>query len=116
MAAPDIMSKAWCEQHNAVENVAIGSAENYALHHAMGTGPYKLVSREPDRRTVLGRNPTWWGMPKNNVDQVEFNVIGSASARVAALLSGQMDMIYSVPPQDVERTGKTSACSNAAGD
>ncbi|MBV8702463.1 MAG: ABC transporter substrate-binding protein, partial [Acetobacteraceae bacterium] len=68
-----------------------------------GTGPYKLVSREPDRRTVIERNPTWWGKPENNVDRVEFNVISNASTRLAALLSGEMDMIYSVPPQDMRR-------------
>src|SRR6202789_3793826 len=38
-----IMSKAWCEAHNATEPVTIGKADNYALHNAMGTGPYKLV-------------------------------------------------------------------------
>ena len=37
-----------------------------------------------------------------------FNVISSAAARVAALLSGEMDMIYSVPPQDTERIAKTA--------
>src|SRR5580700_4843734 len=42
-----IMSKAWCEAHNASEPVTIGKEDNYALHNAMGTGPYKLISREP---------------------------------------------------------------------
>ena len=46
-----IMSKAWCEAHNATEPVVIGGKDdNYALHNAMGTGPFKLVSREPDRK------------------------------------------------------------------
>src|SRR6185437_6727098 len=54
-----IMSKAWCEAHDAVENVVFGKGENYALTHAMGTGPYKLTLREPDRRTVLDRNPDY---------------------------------------------------------
>ena len=98
-----IMSKAWCGAHNAAEPVTIGKEDNYALHHAMGTGPFKLVSREPDRRTVVERNPLWWDNPGDLVDRVEFNVIGSAPTRVAALLSGEMDMIYSVPPQDIAR-------------
>ena len=55
----DIMSKKWCEDHEAVENVVLGKGENYAVYHAMGTGPYVLVSREPDRKTVLERNPNW---------------------------------------------------------
>lgn len=102
-----IMSKAWCEAHNSTEPVFIGKADNYALHNAMGTGPYKLVSREPDRKTVVERNPLWWDKPTGNADRVEFNVISSAPTRVAALLSGEVDMIYSVPPQDIARIRQT---------
>jgi peptide/nickel transport system substrate-binding protein len=107
LTAMDIMSKAWCEEHDAVENVVFGKGDNYALYHAMGTGPFRLVSREPDRKTVLERNPDWWGTPEHNIDRAEFNVIANAQTRVAALLSGEMDMIYSVPPQDMDRIGKT---------
>jgi peptide/nickel transport system substrate-binding protein len=110
MTQMDIMSKAWCEEHDAVENVIFGKGENYALHHAMGTGPFRLVSREPDRKTVVERNPDWWGTPEHNIDRAEFNVIANAQTRVAALLSGEMDMIYSVPPQDMDRIGKTAGC------
>jgi peptide/nickel transport system substrate-binding protein len=103
-----IMSKAWCEAHHATEPVVIGGADdNYAVHNAMGTGPYKLVSREPDRQTVVEKNPAWWDKIPGNADRVEFDVIGSAATRVAALLSGQEDMIYSVPPQDMKRIAAT---------
>ncbi len=102
-----IMSKAWCEAHNATEPVTIGKEDNYALHYAMGTGPFSLVSREPDRKTVLEKNNLWWDKPEHNVDRVEFNVISSAPTRVAALLSGEVDMIYSVPPQDIARIKQT---------
>ncbi len=102
-----IMSKAWCEAHNAVDAVTIGKDDNYALHYAMGTGPFKQVSREPDRRTVLEKYPGWWDKPEHNLDRVEFNVISSAPTRVAALLSGEMDMIYAVPPQDIARIKQT---------
>ena len=102
-----IMSKAWCEAHNASEPVTIGKEDNYALHYAMGTGPFIQVSREPDRKTVLEKNPLWWDKAEHNVDRVEFNVISSAPTRVAALLSGEVDMIYSVPPQDIARIKQT---------
>jgi peptide/nickel transport system substrate-binding protein len=102
-----IMSKAWCEAHNATEPVTIGKEDNYALHNAMGTGPFRLVSREPDRSTVVEKNPTWWDKPEHNLDRVELAVIGSAATRVAALLSGEVDMIYSVPPQDMARIKAT---------
>lgn len=102
-----IMSEKWCEEHHATEPAIIGKEDNYALHNAMGTGPFRLVLREPDRRTVVEKNPGWWDKPEHNLDRVEFNVIGSASTRVAALLSGEMDMIYSVPPQDMARIKQT---------
>ena len=73
----------------------------------MGTGPYRLVSREPDRRTVVEKNPGWWDKMEGNADRVELNVISSAPTRVAALLSGEIDMIYSVPPQDISRIRQT---------
>ncbi|MBN8891637.1 MAG: ABC transporter substrate-binding protein [Rhodospirillales bacterium 70-18] len=102
-----IMNKAWAEKNGATEPAEVGKSENYALRNAMGTGPFKLGVREPDRRTTLDRNPGWWDKPEHNLDHVEFNVISSAATRVAALLSGEMDMIYAVPPQDIERIGKT---------
>ena len=103
------MSKAWCEAHNATEPVLIDASkdENFAVRNAMGTGPFKLTLREPDRRTIVEKNPSWWDKPQGNVDRVELDVIGNASTRVAALLSGGIDMIYSVPPQDMDRIAHT---------
>ncbi|MBV9539428.1 MAG: ABC transporter substrate-binding protein [Acidisphaera sp.] len=98
-----VMSQKWCTEHDAVENVVVGSGDNYALRNAMGTGPFKLVSREADRRTVVERNPAWWDKPEFNIDQAEFTVISNAATRVAALLSGEVDMVYSVPVQDIDR-------------
>ena len=102
-----IMSKAWCEKNNATEPVIIGGKDdNFAVRNSMGTGPFRLVSREPDTDTVVEKNPGWWDKPEHNLDRVEFHVISSASTRVAALLSGEMDMIYDVPPQDMARLAK----------
>jgi peptide/nickel transport system substrate-binding protein len=104
-----IMSKAWCEEHHATDPVIIGGTDdNYAVHNAMGTGPFKLVSREPDHATVVEKYPGWWDKPEHNLDRVEFNVISNAATRVAALLSGEMDMVYSVPPQDMKRIAAAS--------
>jgi peptide/nickel transport system substrate-binding protein len=107
MTGMQIMSKKWCEEHNVVENVVLGKGENYSLRNTMGTGPFRLAEREPDRKTVLERNPTWWGTPEHNLDKAEFNIVANASTRAAALLSGEMDMIYSVPPQDMDRIAKS---------
>ena len=98
-----IMSEAWCTANNSTEPAIVGTNENAALRSAMGTGPFRLVSREADRRTVMEKNPTWWDKAEHNLDRFEFDVIASAPTRVAALLSGEVDMIYTVPIQDMDR-------------
>ena len=101
-----IMSKTWAETHNAVRPADLTTREeNFATRNAMGTGPFRLVSREPDRRTVLERNPGWWDTPTHNVERAELNIIANDATRVAALLSGEVDFVYTVPPQDVTRIG-----------
>jgi peptide/nickel transport system substrate-binding protein len=52
-------------------------------------------------------NPNWWDTPAHNLTRVEFNVIANDATRVAALLSGEVDMVYTVPPQDMDRIGRT---------
>jgi peptide/nickel transport system substrate-binding protein len=54
---------------------------------------------------VLAKNPNWWGLERQpiDVDEVVFTRIENAATRVAALLSGELDMVYNVPPQDVDR-------------
>ena len=54
-----MMSRAWSERNNSTRPADLTSREeNFATRNAMGTGPFLLQSREPDRRTVLIPNPT----------------------------------------------------------
>ena len=100
----DIMSKKWCEANNATKPVDRRKGiENAASFKANGTGPYRLRERQPNVRTVFARNNNYWGKIEGNVDEVVFNVIGNDSTRVAALLSGEIDVMEPVPVQDVER-------------
>lgn len=108
IATIGIMSKAWAEKNNATRPADLTTREeNFATRNAMGTGPFRLVSREPDRRTVLERNPTWWDRPEHNIERAELNIIANDATRVAALLSGEVDFVYTVPPQDVERISRS---------
>jgi peptide/nickel transport system substrate-binding protein len=81
--------------------------ETYAVRNAMGTGPYILVSREPDVKTVLKKNPDWWGLAEGrmtgNVDEIVYRPIRASGTRVAALVSGELDMILDPPIQDIPR-------------
>ena len=43
---------------------------------------------------MLEANPHWWGKPQHNLTEVVFTPIKSGATRMAALLSGQVDMIF----------------------
>jgi peptide/nickel transport system substrate-binding protein len=99
-----IMSKKWCEQNQATRPVDRRKGiENAASFRANGTGPYRLRERQPNVRTTFVRNGNYWGKVQGNVDEVIFNVIGNDATRVAALLSGEVDVMEPVPVQDVDR-------------
>ncbi len=99
-----IMSKAWCEK-NRTTNVQDYKAkeENFASRNVMGTGAYRILSWQPEQRIMMARNEAWWDKTKGNVAQVVYTPIKSEPTRVAALLSGDVDMLTDVPTQDVER-------------
>ncbi len=99
-----IMSKKWCETNQATKPVDRRKGiENAASFRANGTGPFRVRERQPNVRTTFTRNGSYWGKIDGNVDEVVFNVIGNNSTRVAALLSGEIDVMEPVPVQDVAR-------------
>ena len=99
-----IVSKSWCEKNKAVQPVdKRKGTENTASFQSNGTGPYRLRSRDPNIRTTLQRNASYWGRIEGNVQEVIFTPIGNNSTRVAALLSGEIDMMEPVPVQDIVR-------------
>jgi peptide/nickel transport system substrate-binding protein len=104
LAIVGIMSRAWAEAHDAMHPADLNKKEeNYATRHADGTGPFKLGSREPDVKTVLEVNPGWWDTKQHNLNEVQFYRIANPATRVAALLTGEVDFIYTVPPADEGR-------------
>jgi peptide/nickel transport system substrate-binding protein len=109
-----IMDKGWAEANNAVKVQDYeGGEDTYAAKNANGTGPYRLVSREPDVRTVLEINENYWGAGEfpMEVTRVEYTPIQNAATRVAALLSGEVDFIQDVPVQDLGRVGDADGLS-----
>lgn len=69
-----------------------------------GTGPWKFTSMTPRANVHMAANTDYWDpdrVPK--VDRVVLRPIPEASARVAALLSGQVDFIEAPPPDSIDR-------------
>ena len=103
-----IMSRAWAGKHGASRPIDFKTqSTGYASLNANGTGPYRLVLREPDVKTVYRRNPTWWGRLEGNVQEVVYTPIKSDATRVAALISGELDFVLDPSPQDLTRLRKT---------
>jgi peptide/nickel transport system substrate-binding protein len=118
LAAPDpvlpdklpywcVMSRAWASKHGVEKAQDFnGKQETFAVRHANGTGPFMLDRYEPEVTTVLKANPQWWGRGdkrNGNVDEVSFVPIRADATRLAALASGEVDLVLDPPFQDVER-------------
>jgi len=99
-----IMSKSWSEK-NRTTNVQDYKAkeDNYASRNVNGTGSYKITGWTPDQRVTMVQNKDWWDKATNNVTEVIYTPVKSDPTRVAALLSGGVDMLTDLPVQDVAR-------------
>lgn len=68
----------------------------------IGSGPYKFVSWSKDEKVVLEANDTYFG-GKPAIDKITYKVIPEAASRIAALESGEADIIANVPTSQIER-------------
>lgn len=99
-----MMNKTWCETHQATVPVdRRKGVENAASFRANGTGPFRVRERQPNVRTVFTRNGSYWGSIESNATEIVYTPIGNDATRVAALLSGEVDVMEPVPVQDIER-------------
>jgi peptide/nickel transport system substrate-binding protein len=99
-----IMSKKWCEENQATKPVDRRKGiENTASFKANGTGPFRVRERQPNVRTVFSRNGTYWGKIDGNAQEIVFTPIANPATRVAALVSGEVDVMEPVPVQDIAR-------------
>lgn len=99
-----IMSEAWAKKNNTL-NVQDykNKDENFASRNVMGTGPYKITGWTPEQRITMTLNGDWWDKHTNNVKEVVYTPIKSDPTRVAALLSGDVDLLTDLPTQDIAR-------------
>ncbi|WP_282077492.1 ABC transporter substrate-binding protein [Epibacterium ulvae] len=96
-----IMDKGWTEANSSA--VPAKDAENFATRNTNGTGAFKVVERQPDLKTVVEPFGGWWDEATHNITSAEYTPIQNPATAVAALLSGEVDMINPVPTQDVAR-------------
>ena len=97
-----LLSQAWATKHKVlVPQDFKAKEETFAARNANGTGPFVLKSSEPDVKTVMTVNPKWWGKVESNVTEILYQPLKADATRVAALRSGEVDIISDPPITDV---------------
>ena len=96
-----IMDKGWAES-NGTERPDKENG-NFATLNANGTGAFQISDRQPGLSTSLVPNAGWWDEAEHNITEATFTPIENSATAVAALLSGDVDMINPVPIQDAAR-------------
>ncbi len=89
------------------KDAIVKTGPSFALTNESGTGPFKVTYRKQGVKTVFERFPEYWDIKSpGNVSVIELAPIKEDATRVAALLSGDVDFISPVPPQDFDSVRK----------
>ena len=64
----------------------------------VGTGPYRFVEWVKDDHVTVEANPAYWGGAPS-IKTVVFKIIPDPATRIAALQTGEVDLVYDVPPE-----------------
>jgi peptide/nickel transport system substrate-binding protein len=103
-----IMDREWSIANKA-ERVQDFTAleETFAARNTNGTGPFILTERVPEVKTVMKKNPNWWGIAlkkfEGNVTDVIYTPIRADATRMSALLSGELDFVLDPAVQNLEQ-------------
>ena len=96
-----MMDSGWAAANGA--ELPARDAENHATLNVNGTGAFMLSERQPGLTTTLVPFDGWWGDVEHNITEAVFTPIQNSATAVAALLSGDVDLINPVPVQDAGR-------------
>jgi peptide/nickel transport system substrate-binding protein len=90
------------------KDAIVKTGYSFANANESGTGKYRVTHREQGVRNVFEAYEDYWDTESpGNVDKIIFTPIKKDATRVAALLSGDVDFIMPVPPQDYDRIAAT---------
>jgi peptide/nickel transport system substrate-binding protein len=99
-----MMSKAWSEKNNSVKPKDTRlKDETFAHRNANGTGPMMLKEWQPDVRTVMTKNPNWWGKMDGDINEVIYQPIKNDATRTAAMITGETDLVLDPSVQDIAK-------------
>src|SRR5215510_4162299 len=88
------------------EKVIKEKGHEWMQENPIGTGPYKLVRWSKKQEHVLIRNEDYWG-PKPAFKNVRVRIIPEQATQIAELMSGGVDIIKAVPPDQMNVINKS---------
>jgi peptide/nickel transport system substrate-binding protein len=90
------------------EKVIKEKGHEWMQENPVGTGPYKLVKWNKKQDHLLVRNDDYWG-PKPAFKYARIRIIPEQATQIAELMSGGVDIIKAVPPDQMDVIGKSGA-------
>lgn len=92
---------------------AVDSAANALSSNPNGTGAYRLVTWDRNNQVVLQANTRYFlGAPR--IARVIFRTMPDAAARLAAIKSGDVDVVTNIPPDNVAEVNRSGRAKVAA--
>src|SRR5213593_2158319 len=95
------------------EKVIKEKGHEWMQENPVGTGPYKLVKRDRKHEHVLVRNDDYWGA-KPYYKYVRIRIIPEQATQIAELVSGGVDVIKAVPPDQMDVINKSGQARTSA--
>jgi len=86
--------------------------DEWIHENPIGTGPYKLVRWSKKQEHLLVRNDDYWGA-KPAFKHVRVRVIPDVATQLAELISGGIDMMKAVPPDQMDVISKSGRARTA---
>jgi peptide/nickel transport system substrate-binding protein len=94
------------------EKVMREKGQEWMQENPVGTGPYKLVRWNKKQEHLLVRNDDYWG-PKPAFKYVRIRIIPEQATQIAELISGGVDLIKAVPPDQMDVINKSGQARTA---
>ena len=96
------------DEEGKPKDAIVKTGYSFANTHESGTGKYMVTERQQGVRVVFEEYDKYWDTKSpGNIDKIVLTPIKKDATRVAALLSGDVDFIMPVPPQDYKRISRT---------
>jgi peptide/nickel transport system substrate-binding protein len=85
----------WLSDLAQVQIVKAGATDDSFVAEPIGAGPFRFVSFTPGQTSLFERHDGWFESGRPYLDEIELTTIADPTARINALVSGQVDAVES---------------------